>query len=127
MFENVAGHQNAYPVGPPHPLLLLIKIDAGSLKNEDASSLPTASEGQASDHDSIGDESEKVASFSEVEVVELAPATSSSSVLSVAHIDIAASNAGVAADTAQLHSSQDDLKSKVANMPVLRLKVWPCA
>jgi hypothetical protein len=102
-------------------------MESGSLEAEDASSLPPASEGHTSDHDSTGDDSEKVASISEVQVVEVAPATSSSSVLSVPHIDIAASNAGVPADTAQPQNSHDDLKLKVANMPVLRLKVCPCA
>lgn len=96
-------------------------MESGSLEAEDASSLPPASESQTSDHDSTGDDSEKVASFSEVQVVEVAPATSSSSVLSVPHIDIC--NAGVPADTAQPQKSHDDLKLKVANMPVLRLKM----
>jgi len=43
--------------------------------------------------------------------LEAPPATSSSSVLSVPHIDIAASNAGVPADTAQLQKSHDDCAS----------------
>ena len=86
---------------------------------------PPPSDGHASDHDSSGDENERFGSFSAVQVVKVAaaPSTTASSAEHSPAVSDAATSGHASGQVEPVKSPQDELKFKIACMPILRLKV----
>jgi hypothetical protein len=83
------------------------------------------SDGHASDHDSSGDENEKFGSFSAVQVVKVVPSTIASSAVHSSVASDALTSGHASGKVEPQKGPQEDLKFKIACMPILRLKVCP--
>jgi hypothetical protein len=81
-----------------------------------------------SDHDSSGDESERFGSFSSVQVLKVEPETATAASLAAPHVVSSPTASKAEVTTANIvppKSAVEDLRFKIACMPVLRLKVCP--
>ena len=100
-----------------------------SAASESASAELPSSHGHESDHDSSGDESEMFGSFSQVQVLkvesETAAAESSAAPPAISPPAISPPAEVTTGNVMPPKSALEDLRFKIACMPVLRLKVCP--
>jgi hypothetical protein len=95
-----------------------------SAASESASAELSSSHGHESDHDSSGDESEMFGSFSQVQVLKVESETAAAE-SSAAPPAISPPAEVITGNVMPPKSALEDLRFKIACMPVLRLKVCP--